>query len=361
MKSKIYQKVILLLFLPCTIVFSQQHDKWIVVTTIQYPTAALEKLAKIPDWHLVVVGDKKTPRDWYLDNCVYLSVEDQEKLPYNIIKYLPWNHYSRKNIGYLYAIEHGATIIYETDDDNTIIDDSVLYLPEQTKMLQCQSEASSFNPYAYFGQPDVWPRGYPLKKSITLIPYELITQLTTIPIQQGLVNNDPDVDAIFRLTHLQEITFDSEQQPISLPAKIMCPFNSQNTVFHYSAFWGLLLPITTSFRVCDIWRSYWVQRILWDIDASLCFLPPTAIQYRNDHNLLTDFEDELDLYLKAEHLITALNLWNSNKEFLEERIKNLMQNLVEQGFFKEKENLLLNAWFDDLRNLNYSMPLVSLH
>ena len=34
--------------------FNQQHDKWIVVTTIQYPTPALEKLANIDGWHLVV-------------------------------------------------------------------------------------------------------------------------------------------------------------------------------------------------------------------------------------------------------------------------------------------------------------------
>ena len=39
----------------------------------------------------------------------------------------------------------------------------------------------------------------------------------------------------------------------------MCPWNSQNTLFERDALWGLLIPVTTTFRVCDIWRSYWVQ------------------------------------------------------------------------------------------------------
>ena len=332
-----------------------QHDKWIVVTTIQYPTQALKTLASLPDWHLVVVGDKKTPQDWHLENCDYLSVQTQEQLPYKIIKYLPWNHYCRKNIGYLYAIEHGAKIIYETDDDNIVLG-NITYLPKLTKTLCYATDATSVNPYAHFGQPNVWPRGYPLNRITTHLPYKLIDQQTFIPIQQGLVNKDPDVDAIFRLTHEQEITFDANQRPVTLPANTMCPFNSQNTLFHSNAFWGLLIPITTSFRVCDIWRSYWVQRMLWDLNASLCFLPPTAVQYRNEHNLLKDFADELDVYLKAEELIKFLNQWHSTKEDFAERIKDLMNELIARNFFKPAEAELVNAWLEDLKILNYKMP-----
>lgn len=39
----------------------------------------------------------------------------------------------------------------------------------------------------------------------------------------------------------------------------MTPFNSQNTLFAAGALWGLLLPVTVTQRVCDIWRGYWVQ------------------------------------------------------------------------------------------------------
>ena len=142
---------------------TNKHEKWIVVTTINYPTNALKKLASLNDWHLVVVADKKTPLDWHLDNCKFLSVEKQKKLNYSIIDILPWNHYARKNIGYLYAIEHGAKIIYETDDDNMLSDNTISYLKEITPIALYQADAPVVNPYAHFGQPTVWPRGYPLE------------------------------------------------------------------------------------------------------------------------------------------------------------------------------------------------------
>ena len=43
---------------------SQKYDKWIVVTTIQSPTEPVKKLAQMPGWRMVVVGDKKTPKNW---------------------------------------------------------------------------------------------------------------------------------------------------------------------------------------------------------------------------------------------------------------------------------------------------------
>ena|SRR3989304_2874858 len=55
-------------------------NKWIVITTINYPTKAIQKLALMKDWHIVIVGDKKTPKDWHLEGCDFLSVEEQEQL-----------------------------------------------------------------------------------------------------------------------------------------------------------------------------------------------------------------------------------------------------------------------------------------
>lgn len=39
-------------------------ERWIVVTSINYPTVDVRKLASIPGWKVVVVGDLKTPKDW---------------------------------------------------------------------------------------------------------------------------------------------------------------------------------------------------------------------------------------------------------------------------------------------------------
>lgn len=64
---------------------------------------------------MVVVADTKSPKDWKRGSCVYLSVEDQQCLHYGIVELLPYKAYTRKNIGYLWAIQHGATKIFDTD------------------------------------------------------------------------------------------------------------------------------------------------------------------------------------------------------------------------------------------------------
>ncbi len=146
----------------CSIKIEGGTDRWIVVTTINHPTRQLEKLSKLEGWQLIVVGDKKTPSDWHLDRCIYLSPEDQVALGYRITSLLPWNHYCRKNIGYLYTIQHGAKIIYDTDDDNEPLEE-ISPCPQDALLPYIETNQSVFNMYRYFGEPHVWPRGFPLK------------------------------------------------------------------------------------------------------------------------------------------------------------------------------------------------------
>lgn len=79
-----------------------------------------------------------------------------------------------------------------------------------------------------------------------------------VPVQQLVAHKDPDTDAIFRLTRTEEVGrvwFDSSAPPALLPHGVMAPVNSQATVFHDDALWALLIPVSTTFRVCDIWRG----------------------------------------------------------------------------------------------------------
>lgn len=50
------------------------------------------------------------PAEYNVEGVIYLTPQDQEQLPYRIVSLLPWNHFGRKNIGYLYAVHHGATV-----------------------------------------------------------------------------------------------------------------------------------------------------------------------------------------------------------------------------------------------------------
>lgn len=52
-------------------------DKWIIVTSINGPTEDLKKLSEIDGWKLLVVGDRKTPKDWkYV--CIYTGNIDSQ-------------------------------------------------------------------------------------------------------------------------------------------------------------------------------------------------------------------------------------------------------------------------------------------
>jgi hypothetical protein len=355
-----YWLIVLILVAPVCLLQATQHNNWIVVTTIRYPTPALKQLAQLQDWRLVVIADKKTPQDWYLENCDFLSVEKQLELNYSIIPLLPWNHYSRKNIGYLYALEHGAQIIYETDDDTYLYQSGVVQLPEHTQVDVCVTKELTANVFAHFGQPSVWPRGYPLDRVLGYFSRICNNQRIRASIQQGVIDKDPDVDAIFRLTRSLPIYFNKHACPLALPSQVFCPFNTQSTLFYQSAFWGLLVPISVSFRVCDIWRGFWTQRLLWDLGAHLCFLPPYSFQERNDHNFLHDFADEIDLYLKSGKLLEFLRDWSCDAPTLSERFQALLNALLNHNFIGQSDIGLCKAWTYDLQHLGYVWPDVEV-
>ena len=95
---------------------------WAVTTSIFAPTVTVRQLAALPNWCLVVAGDKKGPKahEYNVSGVIYLTPADQERLPYAAARHLRWNHFGRKNLGFLYAVAHGASWVYDTDDDNEL-------------------------------------------------------------------------------------------------------------------------------------------------------------------------------------------------------------------------------------------------
>jgi hypothetical protein len=256
-------------------------------------------------WRVVVVGDKKTPPDWSADGIDFLSVETQGNLFGDVSGILPFNHYCRKNLGYLYAISNGAKCILETDDDNIPYDTFGRNLTEKL-YAQLVSGADWVNTYKYFTQAYIWPRGLPLDEiastgSLSAHPVEGV-----FPVQQYLADLDPDVDAVYRLVLNQEVTF-QQRGPIALEKGCWTPFNSQNTVFYLQAFPLLYLPCHVSFRMTDIWRSFVIQQALWIFDKRVAFLPATVKQVRNAHNLMKDFYDEVPGYLQNKKIVQLLS------------------------------------------------------
>lgn len=332
-------------------------SKWIVITTINEPNEAIRQFSMLPGWECVVVGDERSPKDWQLDQVHYLSLESQRNLGFLTVSALRTSHYSRKNIGYLYAIQKGAKLIWESDDDNFPITPVKYPLDEFSEISGLTSEDYAINPYPYFGAVGTWPRGFPLTRIHSNYPVNLSKPKTVrIPVQQSLANGQPDVDALFRLISDDHFSFQASKEPVYLPRQKLSPFNSQNTFWHESAFWCLLLPSTVSMRICDIWRGYIAQRLLWEIDGLLAFLPPCVVQNRNEHDLISDLKEEFAMYANTDNLAKTLLEWRPSGSTTAQYLVDLFSFLVEKKFLEKADTRLATSWITDLETIGYNFP-----
>lgn len=320
----------------------------LVITTINKPNKAMKKLAKIAlqnEIQFVIVGDLKTPEAIRELDAVYLDVYKQKKYFNKLASLIPYNHYARKNLGYLYCIQNGTEIIQETDDDNVPKDN---FLEEiKSKPLLIKGKIKWYNVYKWFTAKNIWPRGFPLEYLKNKNTIKIIKNKKLKPfIYQGLADNNPDVDAIYRMTEILPIYF-KNRKPIILDKNVWCPFNSQNTTFLKEAFPLLYLPSYCSFRMTDIWRALISQRCLWEINGGVMFHSATMYQRRNYHNLINDFKDEIFGYLNNEKIRVILE----NLSLSKDTFKNLYlcySELIKAKILPKEELKILKVWIKEL-------------
>jgi hypothetical protein len=92
-------------------------NKVIVTTTICPPREALHKYDEVKDSTLIVAGDHKTPGDFRLNNGIYLSPADQEKITPKLSELIGWNSIQRRNFAFLMVHKLNAGIIATIADD----------------------------------------------------------------------------------------------------------------------------------------------------------------------------------------------------------------------------------------------------
>lgn len=323
-------------------------NNYIVITTINEKTDAVKAYEKMPNVFIINVGDKKTPFLEDSDNSRFVSVDSQADLGYKIFHQLPYNHYCRKNIGYLIAMQSGADVIYDTDDDNLPLKNWAL--PDFKSSLKVDSNEVYVNIYKYFTGKKIWPRGFPLNQINNNYKLKINSEKQhNIAVWQGMANGDPDVDAIYRLVDNEPVTFDDKLGAF-LGKGCYCPFNSQNTFWKKDFFPLLYLPSTVSFRYTDILRGYIAQRVAWDYDHYLGFMKATVFQDRNDHDYMVDFKDEVEVYLSVEKLVEVLSSIELHGD-MTSRIRVVYVALINAGIVKPRELKILDAWLLDYKNL----------
>lgn len=365
-------------------------DTWVVITSISEPT---ELMLQINKWLLkvgtdgntclLVVGNKKGPFNFMMlgdGACVhFLSVADQETLPFVSVGKTPWNHFGRKKLGYLYAILHGATAIWDTDDDRSFLE------PEQTlnrltrrratvQLSAASCETPPWNIYQNFSasNPAIWPRGLPLneinrRSGCTPVnePHSA-SDHHRVWVWQALANHDPDVDATYRLTQPLPVTFSANTHAVALSPGTVVPFNAQATLWKRRALWCMYLPVGVHGRMSDICRSYVCQTLFWWNDGMVGFHSPTVVQERNAHNYMKDFESEKQLYSQANVLVAYLAKWKpaaatkapSTPYFTElMELEELMIDLYTRGFVEMACVSEMQAWITDLVALGHNMSV----
>ncbi len=325
----------------------------LVVTSIASPNEVLRSLAAGAlqnNWSFYIIGDLSSPAEFEIEGADFYGINKQLGMGLMTAGLCPTRHYARKNLGYLLAIRNGAEVIVETDDDNFPLQP---FWSQRSFTQRAPSISSEdwVNVYSFFTESLIWPRGLPLDViAQTQLSYHSLPSLEQFcPIQQGLANENPDVDAIYRLILPLPQTFHPDRR-LMLSGSAWCPFNSQNTAWAAEVFPLLYLPAYCSFRMTDIWRSFVAQRIAYANGWSILFHEPTVYQQRNDHDLNRDFRDEVPGYLHNRSIRDALLQVDvkAGSSEMGASLHRCYEKLVTLGFLDSREIPLLEAWIDDL-------------
>ena len=383
-----------------------KSNKWVVITSIFAPSELMYQLERLDGWCTVVVADKKTPPEAWAEvtasgRVKLLTVGEQKALGFKSASFLPWNHFGRKNLGYLYAIAAGAQWVYDTDDDNILKEgpNGEVHIPvlRETDPRHGVGQAwhcahdnghenngggkatRSWNPYEPFGAKSSWPRGYPLddvawsitpcnpgtaNRSYHVLGHHLPG--ISFGVQQSLADGHPDIDGIHRLVKIPLIFgFDAHTPWSALygPDDVYSPYNAQATLHKREALWGMLLPVTVHGRVSDIWRSYFTQRLMWQYGMRVVFTRAFVNQDRTPHNYLKDFQSELPLYLRAGGLVDFLRRWRPSRDdlTLPAQYEELLVALWEHDVIEAGDVRLAQAWLRDLSEMGYAFPSRASH
>ena len=374
-------------------------SKWNVVTTIFAPSEAVKRAATQPGWCTVIVADLQTPDDYLIkggfegnEKVHFLSVEKQKRWAQekgavgDFVRVLPYKHFVRKNLGYLYAIQHGAEFVFDFDDDNLLDRGSkgqvLTALPNEThvegaRVVVLGQSVLNHHPLMGASLPGSWPRGLPLESvqdetTQGQLAYEHVSKrMDEIAVMQLLADVNPDIDAIHRLVKPLPMTFRRTSQDglprtngaLIVPSHAMAPTNAQATIHTAKALWAILLPYTVPGRVSDIWRGYFSQALFRALGLSVVMLPPLVTQDRNAHDYLADMDAELDLYFKAGKLVEFLNNWHpESAQSIPDRMEQLWIALYERGYIEINDVRLVQLWLAALEESGYRFPsLVPIH
>jgi hypothetical protein len=325
-------------------------NKFIVTTTINDVTPALEKFDNMEDWNLIVVGDKKTP-SISLKNGEFIAAKHQNDLGFDCAKLIPWNVIQRRNIGYLLAIKNGADIIATIDDDNIPYDSwgQEIYVGSSVtrRMLSSSLACDSLFEHSNVTTEKLWHRGYPIQLLDKRHERKESIESGYVDVQAGLWDGDPDIDAVCRIAGGPfDLRFSDSE--FLIDSNCFSPYNTQNTMFSRRVSPAMCLLFNVG-RMDDIWASYMTQRIMRELNSCVMFTGPTVFQDRNDHDLSVDLEAEVIGYRYTHKFIESLNSidLSSNGSVLE-MYEKISKDISSLDFITSEMTEFQMSWISDM-------------
>jgi hypothetical protein len=190
-------------------------------------------------------------------------------------------------MGLLWAKDMGADVVAVVDDDNIPLEGwgQDLMVGKEVEVNHFETSLPAFDPVGATNHPNLWHRGFPLQLLSKRDYSKMSRKRVTVDVQADFWNGDPDIDAICRMEHAPECTFDPQRFPMA--SNKMGPFNSQNTFLSGECLKDYFLFPHVG-RMDDIWAAYYLQakgaRVIW--------AKASVYQDRNVHDLVRDMKQE---------------------------------------------------------------------
>lgn len=305
----------------------------ITITTINKPIVIESYIKNVKRFEhknvqIIVVGDNKTPSGVreYCQNLTkkygiiiqYFDINFQKdylkRFP-ELDKYLPYDSFSRRNVGDLFSYENGFDLIVRVDDDNYPTDEDFISLHSTVGSNHFKKIINSSNGWYNVCEELIdadsipfYPRGYPYSKRWSTGEISISTKKVKVVLNAGLWLGDPDVDAITRLSKpINAIKYKRTYgDTFALDKGTWCPINTQNTVYTRDIIPASFVPPNVG-RYDDIWSGYFLRKITDHFDHYVTYGSPLLFQKRNVHNLWVDLENEINGNIYTDHLIDTMN------------------------------------------------------
>ena len=321
-----------------TLVTINQSPLWLILSSITH----LQEYLNSSHGHISVIfianHHHSLPR-FNATNIIILTPYLQSQLPFcskNI-----------RTVAYLLAIKYGARFIYELNPNS-----SFHLLPSHHQSIQHVAFRRQRSPFinihpTFTANLTSFSPGLP-KEELKNITQDGWSSIRTV---------DTDHETIRPLIQQSILPFHHNKSllvnhpPVAVEPLTFAPFSGANVLFTYDAFWGLVLLDSKS----DIWRSWWVQRLLWDINGHVVFAPSA---HQSNTTLETDMNPGAE-DVNVGELVRYLSTWKSTKTTLVQRINQLVDDMIDQQFCDTQDLKTIRTWLEDLKRIGYIFPSIT--